>query len=275
MRPVNRKVIYSSLQASVGAIFFLSASLQGQDFQSDDEFYETRPIDYITTKWSSGPYRYESFGPSPQDWIRLEDVKVAFRLIFDPTPCVSPHNMLASTIGNPKSSVGVEARRLIEGYCGSLYPPMTKTPKDADELMAMLKKKLDFDGLLNEAAKQHFLEEMGRFVADAKSKHTSRILISVGSEADRSRPLTDDELIVEWKNNSYNSLSVNNELITLDKMIKAINEKHVHHLLVKIPVDSDVTLFSIRELVAKVLERVKHVTNVDVRFVRMLPFQDR
>ena len=58
-------------------------------------------------------------------------------------------------------------------------------------------------------------------------------------------------------------------------MIKAINEKHVHHLLVKIPVDSDVTLFSIRELVAKVLERVKHVTNVDVRFVRMLPFQDR
>jgi hypothetical protein len=251
-----------------GFIVVWAEVIHGQEVShaSIDKYDETRPIEFILKTCGAGSYRYLIFGPAPHDWIKIDDLKVACSLVFDPTPCVSPANRLSSHLTSPKSSIGIEARRLIEGYC-DMYPPMQQNGKDIAVLMRRVQQKIAADDSFDESLKLAVLNELAEIVNKARLAHNERLLISLGSEADRSKPIADDELIVDWQ---QDSVTINDELSTIDEMIDIINQQNIHHVLIKIPTVKDVRLAQVRKLVKKISDQAAHVVNIETRLVQMV-----
>ena len=78
-----------------------------------------------------------------------------------------------------------------------MYPPMQQNGKDIAVLMRRVQQKIAADDSFDESLKLAVLNELAEIVNKARLAHNERLLISLGSEADRSKPIADDELIVD------------------------------------------------------------------------------
>lgn len=74
---------------------------------------------------------------APKGWIVPNDAIRLFRYVEEDTPCRFAYWSMSSL--HPESgasTIGIEARRMIQAFCDGNYPPNAIVPKSTDELKA-------------------------------------------------------------------------------------------------------------------------------------------
>jgi hypothetical protein len=223
--------------------------------------YETLPIDFITVtcRAQSTSLRVP---PAPSGWVGLSDVTQAFSLVYDPTTCSPPSVYFSSFRAVGASIIGFEARRLIAGYRGDY--PGTQHPEsfeDIEKLKNSFLEKLKQDDSVSANTREGIVADIEQRLAKAKSEHDRRLVIA--SELDpRLTAHTDDELIVKW---DQGNLKIGDQLLASAQLITEIQNRNIHHLMLKIPPSSNVSFSYIEELVNSIRQNVRHVKLVEVR----------
>ena len=69
-------------------------------------------------------YWFVSFPVAPAGWLAYEDVIELFTLINDDSPSLRIKYDRSSDMINLPSTTGAQARKMIYGYCRSVYPPL-------------------------------------------------------------------------------------------------------------------------------------------------------
>ncbi|HJN08530.1 MAG TPA: hypothetical protein QF564_07540 [Pirellulaceae bacterium] len=127
---------------------------------SDDDFmnsnaYKRSPVELLTQlAEEKGENDWLMLPPSPPGWLTFDNVIHLFKHVHDETPCRFAYNGLSSILISKKSTIGIEAQRMIRGFIAGGYPPLGPPKKMDVELLRQKVTQKYSDALKENIAKE-------------------------------------------------------------------------------------------------------------------------